>query len=84
MGINDIKAGGAFIEIGGRFAKLDAALKGAKRRLDKFGTQAIGVGTKFAKLGSLLAVAAPTRVPPAQTLSNSRVKLARKIGGKSD
>lgn len=53
---SEVKAGGAFIEIGGRTKNLDKALSLAKKKLTNFGTSVTKLGTSFSKLGAVMAI----------------------------
>jgi len=53
----DVRAGGAFVEIGARSKALDRGLKRASASLRNFGSKVQGIGLGFAKAG--LAIAAP-------------------------
>src|SRR3954463_4329137 len=54
MGSGDIRAGGAFVEIGGISKGLEAALNRAAGRLKAFGASVSSIGTKMAALGAIV------------------------------
>jgi hypothetical protein len=52
MSASDIKAGGAYVEIGGRLDKLDAALSAASSKVKAWGEGLTSIGTKLSVIGA--------------------------------
>ena len=51
---SDIKAGGAYVEIGATTTALEKGLKEARQKLQDFGTQLAGIGARMAAIGAVM------------------------------
>ncbi len=55
-GASEVRAGGAFVEIGGRLTKLDSALALARKKMQAFGKNVMTLGKSFSKLGAVMSL----------------------------
>jgi TP901 family phage tail tape measure protein len=80
MSASDIKAGGAYIEIGARFDKLDSALSAAAGKMKAFADGFTSIGTKFAAIGGMMTAPIIAAAKVAADYGEQMGKLASKTG----
>ena len=80
-GANEVKAGGAYVEIGGRDAQLDAALAAGRKKLEAFGRGAMDMGRKFVAVGALMAAPLVAGVKAAADFEQQMANVSTMLSG---
>ena len=78
---SSIKAGGAYVEVGGNTAKLEAALATARGKLTAFGTGAVTLGRKFMMAGALMAAPLAGGIKLAKDFSGQMAMVGTMLAG---
>lgn len=84
MGLNDIRAGGAYVEIGGEMDGLKSQLASAQKGLQALGRRVMKVGATFTALGTA-ATGSLFKLTQSLTAANDKiVKTAGRLGMSAD